>query len=199
MARRTAEGTANPARGALLVVVAVAVGLVLLRNGIDTSVQVTANDRPPPADESPAVDDPDAPDDAGDTPTTPVTEPARPPAEVRVLVLNASGVTGAAGRWSEGIGAYGYQMLPEGNAPERVEVTQVLHQDGFADEADQVVDAMGSPPGVTAAPIEGQDVGEIGDASVVVLVGPDIAEGAPPAPGEGGADDPAAGDEGADG
>ena len=41
--RRPAEPTANPARGAALVVVAVVIGLFLLRNGLDTSEAVTTN------------------------------------------------------------------------------------------------------------------------------------------------------------
>ena len=39
--RRPAEPAANPARGAALVVVAVLIGLVLLRNGLDTSEAIT--------------------------------------------------------------------------------------------------------------------------------------------------------------
>ena len=41
--RRPTEPTINPARGAALVVVAVLLGLVLLRNGLDTSEVVTSS------------------------------------------------------------------------------------------------------------------------------------------------------------
>ena len=41
--RRPAEPTVNPARGAALVVVAVLIGLFLLREGLDTSEAVTTN------------------------------------------------------------------------------------------------------------------------------------------------------------
>ena len=49
--RRPAEPTANPARGAALVVVAVVIGLFLLRNGLDTSEAITnSGQRPAAAD-----------------------------------------------------------------------------------------------------------------------------------------------------
>ena len=41
MARRPSEPTANPARGAALVVVAVLIGLFLLRNGLDSSTSAS--------------------------------------------------------------------------------------------------------------------------------------------------------------
>ena len=44
--RRPAEPTVNPARGAALVVVAVVIGLFLLRHGLDTSEAVTNSGRP---------------------------------------------------------------------------------------------------------------------------------------------------------
>lgn len=112
--RRTPEPTASPARGAVLVVVAVVVGLFLLRNGLDTSETVRASDGPS-ADEAPA-DTTEAPD------TTEPAPAARPAAEVPVVVLNGTKVNGAAGRWSQSLGARGYPMGEPGDAEPDVQL-----------------------------------------------------------------------------
>jgi hypothetical protein len=191
MARRATEPAASPVRGAILVVVAIAVGVFLLRNGLDTDVAVTADDGSPETT-APSADDGDdgSEGDGGgdggttdDTETTQTTVAVRPPAEVRVIVLNGSSVTGAAGTWSDGLQANGYDMLEAGNANAAVEITQVLHQGGFRREAASVVEALGSPAGVSPQRLGSAPPGEIGDANVVVVVGPDLASGQPPAPG----------------
>jgi hypothetical protein len=191
MARRATEPAASPVRGAILVVVAVAVGVFLLRNGLDTDVAVTADDGGPETT-APTSDDGDDGDDGGDggdggatddTEPTQTTVAVRPPAEIRVIVLNGSSVTGAAGTWSDGLQANGYNMLEPGNANASVETTQVFHQGGFRQEAAGVVQALGSPAGVSPQRLGDAPPGEVGDANVVVVVGPDLASGQPPAPG----------------
>jgi hypothetical protein len=196
MARRATEPAASPVRGAILVVVAIAVGVFLLRNGLDTDVAVTADDASPETT-APSSDDGDGDGGGGDggdggdggatddTETTRTTVAVRPPAEVRVIVLNGSSVTGAAGTWSDGLQANGYDMLEAGNANASVEITQVLHQGGFRQEAASVVEALGAPAGVSPQRLGSAPPGEIGDANVVVVIGPDLASGQPPAPGGG--------------
>jgi hypothetical protein len=205
MATRSTEPSANPARGAILVVVAIAVGLFLLRNGIDTDVTRT-DDR---ASQTTGATDDGATDDGAtddgatddgatddgatddgatddgatdDGSTDPPDDGVRPPSEVSVIVLNGSGLAGAAGRWSDGIAAYGYQMLPPDNANGRVEITQVQHQAGFEAEAAALVESLGSPPGVSPQPLGGEPPGPIANAQIVVVVGPDVAQGDPPPP-----------------
>ncbi len=98
--RRPAEPTANPARGAALVVVAVVIGLFLLRNGLDTSEAVTSTrDDGEEVTDSGATDGTDATDDGTDGTTT-TTVAVRPLAEVPTIVLNDSGVAGVAGVYS---------------------------------------------------------------------------------------------------
>lgn len=179
--RRPAEPTANPTRGAILVVIAVVAGLFLLRNGLDTSETVRAsNDDDEQATESDGGDD--ASDGAPDDGTTTTTTVAlRAPAEVPVVVLNGTTVNGAAGRYSEALAAAGYQMGSDGNAEPDVSATQVFFAPEYEAEAAAVASAIGAPEG-SVAPLPATPPGEIGGAQVVVVIGPDLASTEPPAP-----------------
>ncbi|MET0729195.1 MAG: LytR C-terminal domain-containing protein [Acidimicrobiales bacterium] len=173
--RRPTEPSVNPARGAALVVVAVLLGLVLLRNGIDTSEVVTSSNGD---DSSTDAGDAEEGTDAGtgegeeDTPTTVA---VRPPAEVSVIVLNGTSVSGAAGKYSTAIGTAGYQMLDPGDAPTKIPTTQVFFTPGFEQEAAAVALAAGAPGTVTPVPLTSPPPGEVGAANVVVVIGADLA------------------------
>lgn len=181
--RRSAEPVANPARGAALVVVAVVVGLFLLRNGLDTSeairTQTGGNGETETTD-----DTADAGTDEGPEGTTTTTPASRPPAEVPSIVLNGSGVTGAAGRYSEFLAGLGYTLTnPAGaNADNRTDTTLVYFLPGFEAEAAAMVAALGSPPGVVPAPLPTPPPGPIAAASVVVVLGSDIGNTTPTPP-----------------
>lgn len=167
--RRPTEPTINPARGAALVVVAVLVGLVLLRNGLDTSEVVTSSRGSDKADES--TDE--GTDGTAEETTTTLAE--RTPAEVTVIVLNGTSVSGAAGKYSTAIGTAGYQMLEPGDSSLKVPTTQVFFTPGFEREAAAVALAAGAPATVTPAAVPTPPPGEIGAANVVVVIGADLA------------------------
>jgi hypothetical protein len=169
--RRPTEPVVNPARGAVLVVVAVLVGLLLLRNGLDTSEVITASK----GDDSSDSSGDKAPDDTADT--TPTTEAVRSPAEVTVIVLNGTSptVNGAAGKYSTAIGSAGYQMLEPGDAPAKGPVTQIFFTEGFDQEAAAVALAAGAPATIIPAPMPTPPPGEVGAANVVVVIGNDLA------------------------
>ena len=177
MARRRPEPTANPARGAVLVVVAVVIGLFLLRNGIDSSTTVGADRGDPSTDEG--LDD-GATDDTTSTTAAAVTTP---PGQVPTIVLNDSGVTGAAGRYSEALAAAGYQLTsPEGETstlPGDRPLTQVLYGEGFEEEAVLVAAAIGAPES-EVQPLGTTVPGPTGGASVIVVLGTDLANTTPP-------------------
>ena len=174
--RRPAEPTANVARGAILIVAAVVVGLLLLRNGLDTSETVRASDSDDDASEESTGDGGDGGEgegeEAGETTTT--TAAARPPAEVPVIVLNGTSTSGVAKKISDPLAAAGYQTAPPGNAAANVEATQVLFGPGFDAEAAAVAAAIEAPP-ESVQPLPATPPGEIGGAQVVVVVGPDLA------------------------
>jgi hypothetical protein len=170
--RRPTEPTVNPARGAALVVVAVLLGLVLLRNGLDTSEVVTSSR----GDDSSEEASDKGTDEGTDEGTTETTEaPARTPAEVTAIVLNGTSVNGAAGKYSTALQSAGYQMLEAGDAPTKIPTTQVYFTEGFEREAAAVAVAIGAPATVTPAALPTPPPGEVGAANVVVVVGADIA------------------------
>ncbi|MDP1820043.1 MAG: LytR C-terminal domain-containing protein [Acidimicrobiales bacterium] len=179
--RRSTEPTANPARGAVLVGLAVVIGLFLLRNGLDTTTTVAS-----PGDTS--SDSGDAGTDEGDTTDegtedTVATTPVRPPSQVPLIVLNGSGVGGAAKRFSTAFSAAGYQLTnPDGaNATANVPATQVLFVPGFEQEALAVATAIGVPA-TSVAPLGVTEPGSIANAQVVVVVGPDLGNTTPSIP-----------------
>lgn len=184
--RRPNEPTVNPARGAALVVVAVLLGLVLLRNGLDTSEVVTSSRDTETTDEGTdggttdvgADDGADAGTDEGTDGTTD-TVAVRPPAEVSVIVLNGTSVAGTAGKYSDAIGSAGYQMLEPGNSTAKTAVTLVHFVEGFEAEATAVATAAGVPATVSPTPLPDPAPGDVGAANVVVVVGTDIASATP--------------------
>lgn len=182
--RRPTEPTVNPARGAALVVVAVLVGLLLLRNGIDTSEVVTAT-----RDEDSSNDSGDS-GDTGDESTddttpeeTETTVPLKSPAEVTVIVFNASSTNGAGGKYTTALQGAGYQTLEPATASTKLPTTQILFTAGFDREAAAVAAAMGAAAITPAALDPTQAPGDVGTANVVVVLGADLSEATPPAAG----------------
>jgi len=171
--RRPTEPTVNPARGAALVVVAVLLGLVLLRNGLDTSEVVTSSNDRESSDDGGSDEGTDEGTDTGEETTT--TLAVRTPAEVTVIVLNGTSVGGAAGKYSTAIGTAGYQMLEAGDSEVKVPTTQVYFVPGYEQEAAAVALAAGAPATVTPAALPTPPPGEVGAAHVVVVIGADLA------------------------
>jgi hypothetical protein len=177
--RRPTEPTVNPARGAVLVVVAVLVGLLLLRNGLDTSEVVTSTRDDSSADDSgdEAVDD----EGTDDTDPTEETVPAKTPAEVSVIVFNASSTNGAGGKYTTALDTAGYMTLEPATAEVKVPTSQVLFTPGFDREAAAVAAAIGAPA-LAPAPLDpAAPPGDVGAANVVVVLGADLAPLDPPA------------------
>lgn len=175
--RRPTEPTINPARGAALVVVAVLLGLVLLRNGLDTSEVVTSTPQDSSSDgasDGASDEGSDQGTDAVDEATT-TTLAVRSPAEVTVVVLNGTSVGGAAGKYSTAIGTAGYQMGEPADAPTKIPATQVFFTEGYEREAAAVALAAGAPATLTPALLPTPPPGEVGAANVVVVVGADLA------------------------
>jgi hypothetical protein len=174
--RRPAEPTINPARGVALVVVAVVIGLFLLRNGIDTSEAVRSNGQGP--------SDTSAPIDNGETTTTSTAPASRPPSEVPTIVLNDSGISGTAGKYSDVLAAAGYLLTnPDGanaDAAGDAPVTLIYFAPGFEAEAAAVAVAIGAPDTIVPTALPTTPPGPIANASVVVVIGTDLASVTPP-------------------
>lgn len=181
----------SPARGVVLIAVAVVLGLFLLR-AIDDGATSAADGDVETADDTAAPDDGDETDetDAGeagegggddggasdDEPEPPPPE-LRPPGEITVIVLNGSGVQGAAAAQTEKIAGAGYQTAIAGNAPQAVTDTQVQHAEGYEAEARALAEAIGTSPDATAT--VGPELADVDlqGSQLVVLLGTDLAGG----------------------
>lgn len=179
------------ARGALLLAVAVILGIVLLQqfdSGNGTGDQVAAGtDTSVPSD-----------DEATTTTrrvglttvpaTSSTTAPARAKGDVRVLVANGSGIRGLATNTSTALRNLGWATLTPADATGPVEKTAIQWAEGYEAEAREiaanlrlpatVVTRLASPP-VAAA--------DLGDAKVIVVLGQDAETASSPTTAAGGA------------
>lgn len=174
------------ARGVVLIIVAVLLGVVLL-NATDEPF-TTTDDRS--ADDnggaSSAEDDgatigDSLPDDGSaptDTTATTAAAAARPPGEVTVLVVNGSGVSGIAADFTERVGASGYLTAAPSNLSGggTVPASAVYYTEGFEAEAQALAATLSPVPQVVPLP-EPAPVDDLREATVLLVVGPDLATG----------------------
>jgi hypothetical protein len=154
----------------VLIAAAVILGLFLLRAVYDDTPSGTTEASGTTAASGDTTDT-----TAADGSTT-TAAPPRPAAEVVVRVANASGVQGAAGEMTQRIAGAGYQTVPETNAPDRLDATQILFAEGFDREAAALAEAMGAPA-ESAVAMPAQPPVDPGGAQIVILLGPDLAGG----------------------
>jgi len=127
-------------RGAVLIGLAVVIGLVLLQVVDDSKGTGGASGG---GGNGPAVTTTVTTAAGASTTTTTVSaNGARPPSQVVVQVLNGSGVAGAAAQRSNDLKAKGYQVLPAGNAPAVRTGTAVQCKKGYEKEAQALVNAL---------------------------------------------------------
>lgn len=190
-------------RAFLLIGVAVVIGLVLLWKGLDTSPSGQA---PAPAAPAPTTEAPDpgsssgGSGDAGSgdadssaTPTTaatattaaptttaPPVEPTHAPNEVKVLVANGSGVSGAAGKVTDMLSPLGWAMESPANA-DKTSVSGIYYKVGYARDARVIQEHFGEDPNILqqvptgglAVPANAED--RVANADIVIILGSDLA------------------------
>jgi hypothetical protein len=177
--RRPPQPPAPPAqgsvaRGAVLVAIALVIGVLLLRDEDSATTQVAVGSDTPSDVDRGAGDQPDDDDDATSTTTT--TAAPRAPSEVKVLVANGSGVNGAAGGATDTLEALGYVTAAPANA-ERVPSTIVYFTSGFEAEAAALAEAIGAPQtAVTEMPAVAP-VDDLQLSNILVVLGPELAGG----------------------
>lgn len=157
-------------RGAMVLVVAVVIGIVLL-NKVDEvpGTQVSSGGG--------TSDDTDQ-----TTPTTepaPVTTtvPARQPRDVKVLSANGTKVNGAGGRIRDVLKAVGYNVLAPIETKQPVQASVVYFTPGFEQEAHGVAQVLKLPP-TSVQPLPAANalpVADLRGANVVAVVGPELA------------------------
>lgn len=164
--------------GALLVGLAVVLGLVLLLKGFsDDGGTETASSTTSPEDNL------DIEPSVNITDTSMSTTPLRDPAEIQVVVANAAGVAGAAGRIADVLEGGGYTILDTKNA--NASTDTVFYTGELKAEAELLaavlgldataVDEMPDPPPI-----------DVGDADILVVIGPNLAEADLPSGGDAG-------------
>lgn len=182
-------------RGILVIVTAVAIGAFVLSRGLDDSsieAVAAAGDEVATGDAedsttstladiaattSTTAGSSDASADTESTSSS-TTEPAAPviraPADVSVLVLNAAGAKGVAGRGSEQLQGAGYEVLAPKNAT-KLGPTAVLYTENFDAEAQAVAEVFGLDPVSVVAAYDpaSPPINDIRDAIVIVVIGQD--------------------------
>lgn len=151
-------------KGIILVVVAVLVGLLLLRDDGASTAQVAVG----------AGDDPTEPSDGTTTSSSSTTAAPRPPAEVKVLVANGSGVDRAAGALTEDLRAQGYVTANPDNS-ERVTATVIHYTDGYQAEAEKLAGEIGAPTSAVSMIPTPAPVTDLQLSNLLVILGPDLA------------------------
>jgi LytR cell envelope-related transcriptional attenuator len=166
---RSAGGAA--ARGAGLLVLAVVLGILLLRAGggdpysrsVSTgSAQVTTATSLPPT-------------------ATTVTVPLRPAGDVKVLPANGTSTAGAATNTGNRLRDSGYNILAASNTAKAATASNVFYVPGFEREARVVAQLLGLPDSAVQPLPNPSPVPDTREANLVVVVGPDLAKAGPPA------------------
>ena len=162
------------ARGALLLAVAVVLGIVLLQqfdSGIDTGGQVATDTSVPDEEETTTTRRAGLTTVPQATTTTPR---ARPKGDVRVLVANGSGIRGLAAATTTHLRSLGYATLSPVDATSSVDKTAVQYADGYELDARELAASLSLPATVlarmNAPPVAAAD---LGDAKVIVILGED--------------------------
>ena len=188
------SNTSAAPRAFLLIFVAVVLGVVILWKGLDDDPQRASSDASSSsgqmtqiADEQPADLPPlNVPEISTTTvvavetttTTSPPPLPTRPPSDVKVLVLNGSGVGGAAGAVTNMLKPHGYTTLSPANG-NKDEKSWIYYKPEFSPDAKGVTDILGIMPDLlTSFPTNGLSVPEgsierVSTANVIVFLGSD--------------------------
>ena len=106
-------------------------------------------------------------------------EPTHAPNEVKVLVANGSGVSGAAGKVTDMLSPLGWAMESPANA-EKASATRIYYRTGYVADAKVIVDHFGEfadileemPPGGPAVPPNAEE--RVANADIVLILGSDL-------------------------
>ena len=177
-------------RGGALIALTVLVGIGLLSQGFANEGGVIdagtdpATTQPPATDEPETTDPTDPADNGADNGADNDTEPGpgdqpqmaepRDPSEVIPLVLNGSGVSGAASRVRDALVSLNYTPRSPDNTAERVAQTAVYHLEGWQPEAMQLADDLGVDRSlVTLMPDPPPYGADLGAAQILIILGED--------------------------
>ena len=176
-----------------LIFVAVVIGVVVLWKGLDDDLQTASSDISDSSDQVTNIVDEEPADlppleipeistttvaVVETTTTSPPPLPTKPPSTVKVLVLNGSGVGGAAGAVTNLLKPHGYTTLSPANG-NKDEKSWVYYKPEFSPDAKGVTDILDIMPDLlTSFPTNGLSVPEgsvdrVSTADVIVFLGSD--------------------------
>lgn len=173
----------SASKGAILAVLAAALGFLILNFGADLPVEEVVKQgafstQPTAEPDDSLTDDATDPgiDEAVDLPEpTSIAAIARPPGDVTVLVANGSGVAGQARRLTDTLRNQGFAMRnPKDSVPLTASV--IYFRPGFAAEAEAVQTSLATSTPVAPMPVPDPLVGDTVDlvpVEVLVLIGGD--------------------------
>ena len=173
---RTSRGPSqsgpDPAsRGLLLIVVAVALGaILLLRGGVigfdsdDSGVDIGSGS------------DNEAAATSSTAPTTAPPPSTVAPAEVKVVAANGAGITGFAGKAAEFLATQGYTQVGRTDATQPATVSAVYWAAGFEGNAQAIATSLGVPEAQVKQLGPGEQLAEVQDPNtgVVVVLASDV-------------------------
>ncbi len=167
---RAGAGGLNVGRAALLIVVALMIGIVVLnQDNVGNS--------------TPALDVPNETVETATTSTTrrlttPTTVALRPANSFKTIAINATNTSGVAARATTKLNGAGYNAVAPDSAPASVKAatktSAVLYAPGFEREAQAVAALFQLPATAVRALTTPHPSTAVKDASVVLLVGPDL-------------------------
>jgi hypothetical protein len=150
-----------------LVVLALIVGFLILRNAFDDGDGSGAE----------SSSDVTEPDDSDTTSVTSTTDAVTDLTASKVLVVNGAGVQGLAGKVTEALTGAGVPTLEPATANSKFQGSGVYGSSGFERQAQAVANLLGISA-VQAFPAQFplEDPNALGDANVVVILGTDLAD-----------------------
>jgi LytR cell envelope-related transcriptional attenuator len=173
----TPSRSVSPLRGVLLVAAAVIIGVLLLNASDDSSaeqqVQTSSVDQTSETTATTAGTGSTG-GTGGTTQTTARSAQAHAPNQVKVLVLNGSGVQGAATKVANQLKAQNYVATGD-NAPQPLNTTTVYYVAGYEADAKAIADLLKNPAPATAAMPNPPPSPKVGDNHVVVMLAADVA------------------------
>ena len=167
---RSAGGAAL--RGAGLLVVAVILGVILLRNGggdpYSRAVRAVASPTPEVTVRPPTA--------------TTITVPVRSPGDVKVLPANGTTTSGAGTTIFTRLKGAGYNVVAVSNSNSPASTSNVFFNPGFEREARVVAKLLGLPDSAVQPMPTPPPVSDTRGSDVIVVVGPDLAKQSNPTP-----------------
>ena len=100
--------------------------------------------------------------------STSTTIPVRPTSEVRVVVLNSIGLSGAAGRLTSDLDDAGYQTLQADDYEPQQNPSRIWYRDGFSAEANELLSFI---PGAVVESLPDANLVEGADVLIILGIG----------------------------